>query len=1562
MTDFSHLSLTEKRELLAKLLQKPLKDKIFPLSFAQQRLWFLDKLEPMNSAYNISTGFLLEGNLNVEYLEQSINEIIKRHESLRTSFETISGQPKQIIKEARNLSLTKVDLGQTPLNQQQDEIAAIALKDAKEPFELSEWPLLKVKLLYFSENKHVLLLVIHHIISDNWSISLFLQELQEFYQAFYYKRDPKIKPLRIHYGDFSVWQREYLQGEVLEKELSYWKQKLSKNLPVLNLALDHPRPPLQSYKGANIFIEVPKEIFEKLKNICTQQQVTLFILLLTAFSTLLYKYTGQTDLLIGSPVANRNRSEFEDLIGLLINMLVLRIDLSGEPTFLEMLKRVREIVLDACAHQEVPVEKLAEEIQPRRDLSTPFVQASFSLNEGVSNLVLPELAVTRLVIHNNTAKVDLNLELKEANGVLTGIFNYNSDLFDESTVKQISLDFENLLTFVTNNPEQHINLLPNLILPADKKNYVNNEEKTNLSSNQLLVWLGQKLHPNVPLYNIPIFAIISGQIDIDNLRQAFQILVNSADMLRTVIEEVQGVAQQKVLSELNYLLDYFDFSNLTSESQLQDWMVEKSQYIFNNNEVLFYSALVKLPNNSLAWYLNMHHLIGDGWSGPLIFERVSEIYQQLVSDSFETFSLPQFQDYLLKEKQEKASKRYLSALNYWQKKLSITAEPIVFYGQKNEKISTKIKRIKYNINTENTNKLKAITTEENISILNIFTGLLFTYLYRISGHSLISIGVPFHNRRSKAFKHTIGPFMEVLPLQVSISKEETFASLIKKVKLETFEILRHDISVNNPINRKHYDVFLNYHSEGQYKFNFNNKAVDVGWVATGYETYNLALQVHDFGLLGNFVIDFDFNTELFDQEQQTWVINHFTQLLNIYLTQGSQTSLKNTSLLLPEEREHILLGFNQSQQNVPFEQNFAQLFTQQVAKNREKIAAVYGKEQLTYQELNFRANKCAQQLIDKGIGLDNIVGLFARRGLELLISILAVFKAGAAYLPLDPNYPAKRLSYILNHSETKTILVTREMKTSLITSLQELPKTEWPEIIEIEELLEQTIDVKEITSPVQPDNLAYVIYTSGSTGLPKGAMVASKGMINHLYAKVFDLKLTEKDYIAQTASQCFDISVWQFLSALIVGGKVEIIDDEIVLDPLRLLNLVASQQISILEVVPSLLSAMLNSITVQKPNLSLLRWLVVTGEAFAPELCRQWMLDYPEVLVMNAYGPTECSDDVTHYLITSTLPKEMTYMPIGCPVINMQLYILDQHLSPVPIGVVGEIYVGGIGVGRGYLKDPEKTANVFLPNPFAMSSGERLYKTGDLGRWLINGEIEFLGRIDHQIKIRGFRIELGEIESVLREYPEVKDVVVVAKSLDTTENTENTNSLKTSQDNVIVAYLVARSSQFLISSLREFMQEKLPDYMVPGLFMFLDTLPLNPNGKVDRALLPEPKRDREQTQNHYIAPSTEVEQQIANVWGRLLKIDKIGVNDNFFDLGGHSLLLVQVQNKLKELVGKEIPLVEMFRHPTVSSLANYFTQLTQTLKQVDQEDFSEVKERARKRTTTKRQRPQGAYE
>jgi amino acid adenylation domain-containing protein len=495
------------------------------------------------------------------------------------------------------------------------------------------------------------------------------------------------------------------------------------------------------------------------------------------------------------------------------------------------------------------------------------------------------------------------------------------------------------------------------------------------------------------------------------------------------------------------------------------------------------------------------------------------------------------------------------------------------------------------------------------------------------------------------------------------------------------------------------------------------------------------------------------------------------------------------------------------------------------------------------------------------------------------------------------------------------VLTTREFESSIDRAVGELPAAGRPRVVVIDDALAGPVDDTGRQTGVRraaSGGLAYVIFTSGSTGVPKGAMVEQRGMVNHLRAKVRALELEAGDRVLQNAAQTFDISVWQFLAALLVGGRVEIVSDEVAQDAARLLSEVASRRITIFETVPSLLRILIEEIDQRpggRPDFSALRWLIPTGEALPPELCRDWLQHFPQVPLLNAYGPTECSDDVTHQPLRGSGPGDGGIrVTIGRALPNLGLYHFDRWLRPVPMGVPGELCVAGIGVGRGYLHEPRRTAEAFPPDPFARRPGGRLYRTGDLARCLADGEIDFLGRIDYQVKVRGFRIELGEIESVLDGHPAVREVVVVTREIGERVG-----------DPRLVAYLTGDDLD--VGALRQLVGAKLPDYMMPAAFVVLAAMPLNPNGKIDRRALPAPDASQLSTGEEFVAPRTATEKDLAQIWAALLGVDKIGVGDNFFYVGGHSLLATRLISQVREHFAIELPLATVFEGPTLAELA-----------------------------------------
>ncbi|HKV13155.1 MAG TPA: amino acid adenylation domain-containing protein [Thermoanaerobaculia bacterium] len=928
----SDLSAEEKRALLEQLLgqreQEPAEADRFPLSFSQQRLWLLAQLDPESAAYDVTRAVELRGVLDTGALHRSFAEIVRRHESLRTVF-AADGEPVQIVLPHLPVELPDVDLRALDGPRRRAEVERLLEAEALRPFDLARGPLFRVFLLRTGEERAVLLLNLHHIVSDGWSAAVFLGEMVVLYQAFATGFPSPLPELPVQYADFAVSQRDWLQGEALEELLGYWRGRLQGAPPVLELPADRPRPPVQSLRGALEPAALGPELSRRVSEAGRRLGATPFMTLFAAFAALLHRYTGQTDIVVGSPIANRTQEETEGLIGFFVNTLVLRTDLSGDPGFAGLVQRVREITLEAYAHQDLPFERLVEELRPERDRAyTPLFQVAFALqNAPGGSADVPGLSVRPVEVPLRTSKFDLTLVLSEIEGDFRGTIEYSTDLFEAATVRRLLGHYARLL-------------------------------RAGLEA------------PDLPVAELP----------------------------------------------------------LLSQAERQQLLVE--------------------------------------WND------------------------------------------------------SATARP---------------------------------------------------------------------------------------------GAGQTFSAL-----------------------------------------------------------FAAAAAVHP----------------------------------------------------------------------------------------REIAVAGHGRA-LTYRELEQRAGRLAALLAAQGVKRGDVVPLLATRGPDFLVALLGIFGAGAAYLPLDPLHPPARWAQILADCGAAAVLCER----SAAPRLASAPAV--PRILVLEDLLAREDAAPAPPPPAGESALAYVIYTSGSTGVPKGAMIEHRGMINHLQAKILALELTAADAVAQTASQCFDISVWQFLAPLLAGGRVQIYPDDVAHDPLRLIEQVEADGVTVLETVPSLLRLLLAELAAEgrSPSLARLRWLIPTGEALPPELCREWLERYPAIQLLNAYGPTECSDDVTHHRIAAAPGPEAVRVPIGRPVPNLRLYVLDRRLQPQPAGIPGELCVGGTGVGRGYLDAGGRTAEAWRPDPFAGSGepGARLYRTGDLARLRADGSLEFLGRIDHQVKIRGQRIELGEIESVLSAHPLLRAAAVLVR-------------------------------------------------------------------------------------------------------------------------------------------------------------------------------------------------------
>ncbi len=1058
-----------------KMVRQPRDTNTFTLSFAQQRLWFLDQLEPGTFTWNIPLVIRINGELNVKAFRQAILALVERHEVLRTTFATANGEPVQVIGTEGKVTLPVIDLSNLSAAERTPEFKRLALQDAQRPFDLAKGPLMRTTLLRLGEREYIFLLTVHHIGSDAWSMGVFFKELAVFYKVFVSGAPSPLTELSIQYADFSAWQRQWLQGEELQTQLAFWKKHLTGAPPVLELPLDRPRPAVQTFPGDVEYFKSPKNLLDALQKLGRECNATLFMTLLAAFKVLLFRYTGQEDIVVGSPIAGRNRAETEALIGFFINNLVLRTQMHGSPNFRELLTRVRQVSLGAFGHQDLPFEKLVEELQPERNLSTPpLFQVMFILqNAPMDEVDFAGLTLSPVAFNNyKTSRFDISIYMGEDdNGQLIGAFEYNTDLFQKATIKRMVGHFETLLEGIVANPNQPISELP---------------------------------------------------------------------------------------------------------------------------------------------------------------------------------------------------------------------------------------------------------------------------------------------------------------------------------------------------------------------------------------------------------------------------------------------------FLMESEKCLILEEWNDTTRDYPQDRCFHQAFEAQAEKTPDAVATIFDGQNITYGELNARANQLSHRLKKMNVSADNLVGICVERSIEMMIGLLGIMKAGGAYVPVDPAYPRDRVAFMLEDAGISVLLTQKKLVDSLPEhAASVLCLDDW-----------QSISTESTDNPgtvISSDSLAYVIYTSGSTGKPKGVAIRHGNLVNFLYSMAETPGFTEKDILLAVTTLSFDIAGLELYLPLITGGCVVLTSREVASDGRRLSKEMEKYGATIMQATPATWRMLLDSDWQGNPKLKML----CGGEAMPRELANR--LVEKGASLWNMYGPTE----TTIWSAAQEIVAGDGLVSIGSAIANTQLYIVDGNLRPVPVGVHGELLIGGDGLARGYLYRADLTAEKFIPDPFSKKPGARLYRTGDLTRFLPDGNIEYISRIDHQVKIRGFRIELGEIESVLSSHAGVDKAAVIVRE-------DNPG------DKRLVAYIISENKETpKASSLRSHLQEKLPEYMVPSAFVFLDKLPLTPNGKLDRKALPAPDAGGIELQTEYKPPHNEAERIIAAVWKDVLHVDKVGVNDNFFDLGGHSLLLVQVQNKLCDKLQRELSIIELFKYPTVKSLAQFFNPGSKPDKSMD---------------------------
>ena len=1028
-----------------------------PLSFAQARLWFLDQWAPGQEVYNVAFGLRLRGDLDIPAMEGSLDELVARHEVLRTTFLSEGGVPYQVIHPPRQHRLVPRDLGELGEAEREAELLRLADQEARRPFDLAVGPMVRPSLIRMGENDHALLVCLHHIVSDGWSLGILLRELMALYAAFSQGRPSPLEPLEIQYADFAVWQQESLSGDTLDELKEYWAGQLD-GMATLDLPTDRPRPANPSYAGDTARRVLSAHLQQRLRDLGKSERTSLFNVLLAGFQAVLHRYSGQDDIVVGSGYAGRSRAQLEPLVGFFVNMLVMRTSFSGDPTVRELVGRVREMSLDATTHQDMPFEKLVDELKPERDPSrNPLFQVSVTSQTGTNfkgGFVLPGLEIDLVPMGLGTSRFDLALSLNDTSGGVSCDFEYSTVLFDAARMERMLAHYERLLTAMVDNPDQRV-------------------------------------------------------------------------------------------SELAVLTD-------PELEALASW---------NLTEVPFPTAAT-------------------------------------ITDQFEA----------------------------------------------------------------------------------------------------------------------------------------------------------------------------------------------------------------------------------------------------------------------------------------------------QVAERPDAIAVSFEGRELTYRELDARANQLAHRLHRMGVGPEVLVGVCLQRSPEMIVSLLGVLKAGGAYVPLDWRFPVNRLAYLLDDTGAPVVITTSDLA-------GRLPQGKVPLVT----LDREDLTREPSTAPERrhgPSSLAYAIYTSGSTGRPKGVLIEHRSVVQFAQSTRRLFEITPEDRFLQFASFTFDVSVFEIFTSLTSGCRLCLLSQDRLQDLDLLAEMMRSERVTVMDMAPAVMALLPGDVS---PDL---RILFVGGEAFSGDLTNRWNL--PGRRFFNGYGPTETTVTVIAYECEYRPWRETP--PIGKAMDNHQAYLVDRYGNAVPVGIPGEISVGGTGVARGYLGAPGLTADRFVPDRFG-PHGARLYRSGDLGRYRADGEIEFLGRIDEQVKIRGLRVELEEVEAVLAGHPGVRQAAVAVWE-------------PQAGDKRLVAYVSAANGDLSTGELREFLARELPDYMVPSMFVAMDALPLTASGKVNRRALPAPEIGRREDDPGFVAPRSATEELLAKqIFGSVLGLEQVGVQDSFFDLGGNSLQATQVVSRIRETFNADVNLRTLYSASSVESLA-----------------------------------------
>lgn len=1034
-----------------------------------------------------------------------------------------------------------------------------------------------------------------------------------------------------------------------------------------------------------------------------------------------------------------------------------------------------------------------------------------------------------------------------------------------------------------------------------------------LTSVQQAVWLDQLLTPSTPCYNVGALWRIEREVDITLLNQAINETLAQHDALKLTLKESEGGIIQTTVSNQDFTLEYHEFSqDNDAEKKAREYLKDKFNQPFKlYEELLWRCVFIKTTATTALWLINAHHIIADGTSVSLLSGMIMDRYKQLKSGQLAAHQqIFGYRDFIANDCAYLQSTRYERDRAFWLTRFAEHAQPGMERragfdpGQ-----AWPSQQINRPLPLERYQRLCALAAAHGCSPMHLMTALLACWYSRLWQVEQLTLGVPVHNRSGAQHKRTLGMFSSMIPVALSVDLSQPFSALMSQIAAELRCCYRHQRFPIAELNRQ-----LRLGQQGRrqlYDLSFSlevfptdieleGSQLKVETLHHGFEQMPLALYLRHYHPGDAPLLEFNFNEAWFSAADAQRSADRLLMLLDHLLDHGAEQPLAQIPLLLPQEQQQIFGQWNNTEQQWPLPEGIHRGFEQQTARTPGAVALCGHGGNVSYQQLNQRANRLAAELRQAGIGPDDRVALCCARSSEMVTALLAILKSGGAYVPLDPDYPPDRLSHMLSDCGAALVLLDDAGEQALRPLLgADLPvwhlsrdAARWQ--------TQREVNLPALAADPQR-SLAYVIYTSGSTGKPKGVMNEHLGVMNRLRWMQEEYRLTPQDCVLQKTPFSFDVSVWEFFWPLMVGARLAIARPAGHQDPDYLSQLIAAQQVTTLHFVPSMLQLFLRHGDMERCRP--LRKVMCSGEALPLAAVQRFHQQLPDAELHNLYGPTEAAVDVSFWHCRRDDARGL--VPIGRPVANTQLYILDAQLQPLPPGVSGELHIGGVQVARGYLNREQLSAERFIADPFSSDPAARLYKTGDLARWLEDGSIEYLGRNDFQVKIHGLRIELGEIEQQIAGFSGIDDVVVMACD-------------DGRGDKRLIAWLVAAPQPGLREKLRSTLQAALPEYMIPSAFVRLDAFPLSPNGKLDRKALPQPAWQAEETA--WRAPQSAGERQLAAWWRELLQVENIGCDDDFFALGGHSLHAIQLMVKLKR-AGIALEMKTLFANSTLSAQA-----------------------------------------